>query len=111
MFEFFNERLAPQVTDQPTVAVLSWRVMQAGNGDRHLLAFLESGSLRITSRLSGFCPVQCELTTKSGRRYHLLGPPERQQPQLVLMDEYALRSGLLDAKDVSDELWNLVGQH
>ncbi len=111
MFVFFNERQAPPVKNQPAVAVRSWCVMQAGNRDRHLLAVLESGSLRITSPLAGFCPVQCELTTESGRRYQLLGPPERQQPQLGLMHTNALRSGLLDATDVSDELWHLVGQH
>lgn len=85
--------------------------MQATNGDRHLLAILESGSLRITSSLASFCPARCELITQSGRRYQLTGPPEKQQPQLGLMHANALRSGLRDAIDVSDEIWQSTYRH
>lgn len=111
MFMFVNERDAPPVTDQPSVAVSSWCVMQGANGDRHLLAFLQTGSLRITSALASFCPTRVELTTQSGRRYQLLEPPERRQPQLGLMHAHALGSGVLEPADVSDELWAQVGQH
>ena len=111
MFVLVNERDAPPVTDQPTVAVSSWCVVQTANGDRHLLAFLETGSLRITSALATFDPQLAELTTRSGRRYQLLGPPEKRQPQLGLMRTRALDSGVLEPADVSDELWARVGQH
>jgi len=111
MFAFVNARDAPAVDDQPRVAVASWCVVLGASGDRHLLAFLESGSLRITSALASFCPVRFELTTQSGRRYELLGPPEKRQPQLAMMHAIAFDSGLLLAIDVSDEIWGSTAQH
>lgn len=111
MFVFLNERDAPPVEDQPTVAVNSWCVVQATNGDRHLVAILGSGSLRLTSALASFSPTQCELTTQSGRRYQLPGPPETRQPQLAILHANALRSGLHGAIDVSDEIWRSTLRH
>ncbi len=108
MFKLINERDAPPVADQPTVAVKSWRVMQAVNGDRHLLTILESGPVRITSALCSFDPVRAELTTQSGRRYELVEPPETQPLQLALLHANAQRAGLLDAMDISDSIWQLV---
>jgi hypothetical protein len=106
---FLNHRDAPSVGDQPEVVVLSWRVLQAANGDRHLLAIVATGSLRMTSALASFNAAQCTLTTQSGRRYKLCGPPEAGQVQLGLLHVYALRSGLAEAVDVSDELWAMTG--
>jgi hypothetical protein len=110
MFMFSNERDAPPVEEQPTVAVKCWRVMQAVNGDRHLLTILESGPVRITSALCSLDPVRSELTTQSGRRYELLGPPETQPVQLALLHANALRAGLPNAVDISDSIWQLVAQ-
>jgi hypothetical protein len=109
MFILINERDAPPVTDQPTVAVKSWRVVQALNGDQHLLTILEGGGpVRMTSALCSFDPVRAELTTQSGRRYELLVSPETQPLQLALLHANALRAGLLDATDISDSIWRLV---
>jgi hypothetical protein len=110
LFEFVNERDAPPVAVQPEVLVLSWRVFQLNNGDRHLFAILDSGSLRMTSALASFNVVRGMLTTKSGRHYKLCGPPEEGTVQLAMMHAYALRAGLLDPVDVSDELWAQTDQ-
>ena len=108
---FINERDAPLVSEQPIVAVNSWRVIEALNGDQHLLIILESGSLRTTSAISNFDRVATELTTRSGRRYVLLGPPEARRAKLDLLFANAVRVGIAAFIDISDELWRSVSMH
>ncbi len=108
LFTFVNERDAPPVAEQPAVQVKSWRVIEAVNGDRHLLMILDHGPLRITSAIANFDPATAELTTQSGRRYELLCPPEERQVQLSLLAANAIRAGLIDGVDISDALWKLI---
>ena len=108
MFAFFNERDAPDVDEQPTVQVRSWRVVEAVAGDRRLLVAMDHGPLRITSPLAGLSTASTELITQSGRRYELLAPPETRQPQWAQLAANAARSGLRDAVDVSEEVWQLI---
>ena len=105
---FVNERDAPASADQPRVEVSSWRLVQAANGDKRLLAILEGGSLRVTSRIVNFDPVSVELITESNRRYRLMRPPEDRQVQHELLRANASRVGLGDATDISSDLWSLV---
>ena len=105
---FVNERDAPAAADQPRVEISSWRLVQAANGDRRLLAILEGGSLRVTSRIVNFDPVSVELITESNRRYRLMRPPEDRQVQHDLLRANASRVGLGDAADISSDLWSLV---
>ncbi len=108
MFKFVNERDAPSVTEQPVVQVNSWRVVEAKNGNRHLAAVLDRGPLRTTSPIATFNPATAELTTTSGRKYELLGPPEARQPQLALLAANVARVGLSDSVDISDTLWQSI---
>jgi hypothetical protein len=110
MIFFVNERDPPPVTEQPAVQVQSWRLFQAANGDRHLLAILDHGAVRTTSAIISFDPASAELTTQSGRKYQVLSPPEARQPQLTMLTANALRAGLVDALDLSDTLWQLVAK-
>jgi len=105
LFAFINERDAPSVADQPAVQVRSWRLVEAGNGDRHLLLMLEQGSLRITSRIVGLNTETRALITESGRRYELMAPAEAGQWQLAVLATYAVRADLGDAVDISDKTW------
>ena len=108
MFVFFNEREAPRVEDQPAVQVRSWRLVEAPNGDQHLLVVLDHDPLRITSPLAGINKATAELITQSGRRYELSGPPETRELQLSLLTANAARAGLGDSVDISDELWRSI---
>ncbi len=107
-FCFVNHRDALPVAEQPSVQVKHWRIFRAANGNRHLLIILANGSLRITSAITSVDHATAELTTESGRRYQLLDLPEGRQPERTLLGAYALRSGLVDAVDVSDELWQTL---
>jgi hypothetical protein len=96
------------VAEEPTVWVDSWRITKTVSGDLHLHAILESGSLRITSSIVTFVPETATLTTQSGRRYELLGPPESRRLQLTMLNANAVRAGLAAAVDISDDLWERV---
>jgi hypothetical protein len=107
-FIFVNERDAPSVDEQPSVAVGCWRVIEAANGHQHLLAILESGAVRMTSPLAGIVKATGDLVTQSGRRYELLCPPETRHPQVTVLLANAARSGITCFTDVSDSLWQAV---
>lgn len=69
---------------------------------------LDTGSLRVTSSTAGFDAVAAVVTTSSGRKYELDGPPESRHAQLALLAANAQRVGLGDAADVSDSVWMAV---
>ena len=50
-FEFVNHRRAPDIESQPFVELCHWRIVQRGNKDMHLATQMNSGSLRVTSKL------------------------------------------------------------
>lgn len=108
VFQLLNDRDAPPVAEQPVVIVKSWRLFQAENGDQHPSIALDHGPLRITSPIVGFNPVSAELTTQSGRRYQLVGPPEVRRLQVEQLVAMGAHAGLIDPVDLSDSQWQLV---
>ncbi|HEY4084125.1 MAG TPA: hypothetical protein VGM81_25830 [Burkholderiaceae bacterium] len=102
---FVNERNAPPVADRPVVRLRSWRIIETPPGNRHVVAVLDSGSLRVTSPIQSFDLVTCTVTTTSGRRYELSAPPEAASLPRQLMMASTLRPGLIGAVDVSDAVW------
>lgn len=64
---FVNERNAPSVAEQPVVVLRSWRIIETSKGDRHIVAVLESGSLRITSPIK-FVDLQSRTIITASRR-------------------------------------------
>jgi hypothetical protein len=107
-FMLVNERPAPTVDDQPVVQPKSWRVFESATGSRHLVAILKHGPLRVTSRIIDFDNAAAVLTTESGRRYELNGPPEDKTLERALLAANALRCGLAGASDISASLWESV---
>lgn len=66
----------PSVTEQPFVEISQWNVFQFPNGDRHLVGYVGvEGRGRVTSKLMHWNATEKVLTTRSGRKYHLNGPP------------------------------------
>lgn len=107
-FDFVNDRLAPSVESQLTVALRHWRILVRGNADLHLIAQLDSGSLRVTSKLQCVELAQGTATTESGRSYRLCAPPEKDEVLLGLMRRYALREIQSVTGDVSEEVWRAI---
>lgn len=107
-FTFLNDRLAPRVESQPSVELRHWRIFARGNGDLHLTAQMETGSLRVTSKLHCMDVSRGSVRTASGRSYQLCAPPETDEKLQTLMELNALRNLLMIASDVSQVMWDAI---
>lgn len=107
-FHFLNDRLAPSVASQPSVELRHWRILVRGNGDLHLVAQMDSGSLRVTSKLHCMEVSHGIVRTESGRSYQLCTPPEEDEQLRSLMELHALRNLMMISGDVSQAVWDAV---
>lgn len=79
-----------------------------GNGHMHLAAQLDSGSLRVTTKLQCVEVLRGIVITESGSSYRLCAPPEEDELLRPLIDPNALRSLLMISGDVSQAVWNAI---
>lgn len=107
-FQFLNDRFAPCVESQPSVELRHWRVLIRGDGELHLVAQMNSGSLRVTSKLHCMEVSRGIVRTESGRSYELCAPPERDEQLRTLMELNALRNLTMISGDVSQAMWDAV---
>ena len=107
-FQFFNDRLAPSVESQPLAELHHWRVLARGNGDRHLTAQMDSGTLRVTSKLQCMEVSRGIVRTESGRSYKLCAPPEEDEQLRTLIELNALRSLQTIIGEESHAIWDAV---
>lgn len=109
---FVNERDAPSVEAQPRMEVHSWRLIRTPEGRLHLATLRglseERGTVRVTSAITAVDRQSGIVTTESGRRYALIGPPEERDFERSLLQGGAVRLGLGDAVDVSVFAWDQV---
>jgi hypothetical protein len=106
MIIFHNMRDVPVVASEPTVRPVAWRIVRSSAGSSHLVAVVQSGSLRMTSALQTANEASRTVVTASGRVYELdTGPADDPQTVGLLMARarLELRDG---CEDVSDEVWN-----
>jgi len=106
--QFLNDRLAPNVESQPSVELQHWRILVRGNGHMHLAAQLDSGALRVTTKLQCMDVSRGIVTTESGRSYRLCAPPEEDELLRPLILLNALRNLLMISGDVSQVVWNAI---
>ena len=106
MIIFHNMRDAPVFANEPTVRPLAWRIVRTSAGPSHLVAVVQSGSLRMTSTLQTADVASRTVVTESGRVYELdAGPAD--DPQTVCMLMARARLELHDDfEDVSAEIWS-----
>lgn len=105
---FLNDRLAPSVESQPSVELRHWRIFARGNGDLHLAAQMETGSLRVTSKLHCLDVLRGSVRTESGRSYLLCAQPETDENLRTLMELNALKNLLMVTGDVSQVIWDAI---
>lgn len=107
-----NDRDAPTVGEQPLVEVHSWRVLRAPERSLHLVTLTglseQGGTVRVTSAITAVDQDAGIVTTSSGRRYLLMGPPEDRDLQRELLRNGAVRLGMGTAVDVSVLAWDQV---
>lgn len=66
----------PGVHDEPLTALTAWSVREMATGDRHLVGWTGAEG-RVSSPIVAWDPGTRTATTRSGRRYRLLGSPGR----------------------------------
>jgi hypothetical protein len=93
--------------------VHSWRLLRVPAGELHLVTLRdlsdERGTVRVTSAIAAIAALDDGarvVTTSSGRKYALMGPPETREFELDLLQGGAVRLGLVDAADVSVLAWD-----
>jgi hypothetical protein len=103
---FHNMREAPTVERESNVRPTAWRIVRTPVGACHLVAVLDSGSLRLTSALQVTHVAYRTAITQSGRTYQLDAGPARDPVSIAqLLARARLELGD-DYEDVSDEVWN-----
>lgn len=109
---FVNERDAPPPGEEPSIEVHSWRLFKAPSGELHLGTLRDRqpdrAVVRLTSALLWFDMAAKAVTTASGRRYMLIGPPESRPLECMAIRNGAAQMGLAGGIDVSAELWAQV---
>lgn len=106
---FQNERDALPPEHEPSLNVDSWRLMKAPSGELHLGTLRDRQAdravVRLTSALARFDMSERAVTTASGRRYVLLGPPEHRPLECMAIRNGAAQLGLSGGIDISDQFW------
>jgi hypothetical protein len=95
-------RVAP-AQEHPEAHLVSWRVFELDNGDRHfcgLETLYREG--RVSSRVVSFDPESRQGITRSSRCYELQGPPGDNQDALYVWDRWCTRNAIEEFTDVSD---------
>jgi hypothetical protein len=76
---FQNDRPAPDLSLQPCVNPIHWRILRRPTGTLHITAQLAAGPLRLTSALVAIDLSRGLVKTESRRSYSLSVPPEQDQ--------------------------------
>ena len=94
------------VEDHPEAELVSWRVFELENGDRHFCGYetnFREG--RVCSRVESFDPESRQGLTSSGRCYRLLGAPGHNSDALYVWDRWRSRNAVTAFTDVSDAVY------
>lgn len=98
-------QVAP-VQEHPEAQLVSWRVFELPDGDRHFCGrettYREG---RVSSRVVSFDPESRQGITKSGRCYELVGPPGHNADALYVWGGWCTRNNVEFCEDVSDQVY------
>ena len=96
----------PSTKIHPEAKLVSWRVYQLPNGDRHFNGFETTHHEgRATSKVVAFDPKTMTGQTQSGRHYTLVGPPGHNMDADYTWNAWARYNELEDYEDVSEEVY------
>lgn len=106
MLSFSNERDGPEVSVQAVVTPAEWLILQCPQGDRYLMGILSNDAVRSTSAIASALRDPSAVVTSSGRMYHLMQAPAKDPEVRLKLLGNAMRIGLCDFSDVSEQLWS-----
>lgn len=96
-------RTAP-TEEQPRLTLISWRVFETPEGDRHLCGYcVENASGRVSSAIQDFDRKTTCAKTLSGRIYRLRGKPGDNLDALYTWSVWAAAYDIAAFRDVSEE--------
>jgi hypothetical protein len=91
MIYLVNRNAAP-VSEQPEECLTRWRISRAPDGERQFVGLRANGhTIRLSSPIVQYDPQTQTGQTVSGRRYRLIGPPQRGWNMTDLLDDNDIR--------------------
>lgn len=98
-----NYRSAPSVLAQPTVDIRRWQIVKTTLGEMLLVGVLSNRfTWRVTTAIVAFCATTHWVTTQSGRKYELVGPPALDALDLMVIDARLAMNRISRVENVSD---------
>ena len=98
----------PSVSDQPSITLVRWSVMETQFGERHFVGYnLDDREGRVSTSIQAFDTVLAQGITKSGRIYHLLGPPGYDSDGAWVWSHW-VQARKIKWHEVTDEFKNLL---
>lgn len=100
-------KLANPVNIEPKATITNWTVHRAtfadGDISDHLVGFIHGKSGRTTSAIQSFDGELAQITTFSGRKYTLYGPPGFTEDGNYVWKNWKLKCQVVEDLDVSDQ--------
>jgi len=101
---FLNHRPAPRVTLQPTMTIRLWMIVKTSSGEELLTGVLPTGyTWRVTTPIIDFRASARCVTTRSGRKYELGGPPAADDLDLLVIHAQLALNEVGPAEDASEK--------
>ena len=96
----------PGVDEEPEITLKPWLVVECNDGQRFLIGFnVGAFEGRASTAIVETDLATMSVRTRSGRLYHLEGPPGLDPDAWHTWVEYAAREGFDLGKDVSADFW------
>lgn len=92
----------PDIHDEPLTELTAWSAREIPTGDRHLVGRTDREG-RVSSPVVAWDKGNRTATTRSGRRYRLLGPPGRDADAEWVWSVWTHTNGIRSWLDVSFE--------
>jgi hypothetical protein len=94
------------LNQQPDITLRSWQVLEAPNGERHLVGYcVENSEGRASSAVEHIHPATLVAQTRSGRRYQLRGRPGHDSDAEYVWRAYMSVNGITAFTDVTPSVW------
>jgi hypothetical protein len=94
------------LNEQPDVTLRNWQVLEAPNGERHLIGYcVENLEGRVSSAVEHINADSLLAQTRSGRRYQLGGRPGHNSDAEYVWRTYMSVNGITAFTDVTATVW------
>lgn len=97
------------VSAEPQIELLRWSARALDDGDVHLVGWnVSSLEGRVSSTVTSFDAASSAVTTSTGRRYVLHGPPGSDPDAEYVWSRWRRINGVETWADVTDRFWTQI---